>query len=227
MNYLALVNRLRRKCGVTSSADVTTLTGLPEEMNRLADWVNEAWMDIQLKREDWMWMRKSFSFTTTNGQVSYTPTECGITDFGNWATDSIRNYVTASGTSSEIFMDYQGYEQWRNLYQFSANRGVYTRPIRVAFKPSDFSLCPGPIAASGYTILGDYYCKPSEMSATTDEPLLPARYHMAIIYRAMMFYGAFEAAQEVFNEGEAEFNRMMHRINRNQLPDVTMGGPLA
>jgi len=209
-----------------SGDNPTTLTGQPEETNRLADWVNEAWMDIQLSKPDWQWMRSSFSFATVNGQISYTSTEAGLTDFASWDRDTLRNYVTASGTNSETMLDYMDYDAWRDTYLFGANRGVYTRPNMVTITPNK-SLAFGPIAASGYTIVGDYFKIPTEMVADTDTPSLPTQYHMAIVYRAMMFYGAYEAAQEVFNEGEAEFARMMARLSASRLTEVTFGGALA
>lgn len=225
MNKLELVCRLRRECGVTG-ADPTSLTNQPEEINRLTDWINAAWVDIQSQREDWLWMRAPFSFATTNGQVSYTATDCGITDFGNWADDAFRNHVTASGTNSEIFMDYWSYENWRDVYYFGANRQVYARPMVICITP-DKQLAMGPIAASGYTVTGGYFKLPAELDTDSATPSLPAQFHMAIVYRAMMFYGAFEAAQEVYSGGQTEFKNMMGKINMQQRHPLGFGGPLA
>lgn len=226
MNFLELAQRLRRKCRVSGSGP-TAVTGQNEEYSRLIDWVNEAWMSIQMAREDWQWMRRDVTFTTVNGQVSYSAsTDAGLTDFGNWAKDAFRNYVTASGTSSEIPMDWIEYDTWRNGYYLGALRSVYTRPLQFTIGP-DKSLSFGPIAADGYTIVGQYYKVPTELSASTDEPALPSRFHMAIIYRAMMYYGVSEAAPEVYAEGEREFGRMMRQININQLPSIDWQGALA
>lgn len=225
MNFLALVNRSRRRAGGTG-ADLTSLTGQTEESNRLIDWVNEAWMDIQLRRPDWEWMRNSFSFAAVSGQGTYTPAQCGITDFGNWSLDNFRNYVTATGTSSEILMDVWGYESWRDVYQFGANRSVTARPISAAVAP-DKQLCLGPYPAAAYTVTGSYYKVASELVLTTDTPALPTQFHMAIVYRVMMFYGAYEAAQEVYTLGEAEFKKMMGRIDAHELPAIGFGGALA
>ena len=225
MNKLELVQRLRRKCGVTG-ADPTSLTGQPEDIARLIDWINEAWMDIQLQRQDWHWMREAFSVALTNGQATYTPAQCGITSFGNWAIDNFRNYVTATGTQSEIFMDYVAYESWRDTYYYGANRSVYTRPIVATITP-DKQLALGPIGSDAYTVTGSYYKLATEMATDSATPSLPEQFHMAIVYRAMMFYGAFEAAQEVYSEGDAEFKKMMSRITLNQLPDMDFGGALA
>jgi len=227
MNYVQLVGRLRRKCRVIGS-NPATLISQPEEINRLADWINEAWMEIQLTKNDWSWMRSTFSFTTVNGQISYTPVQAGIAanTFANWKRDSMRNYPTATGTSGEIQMDYRGYDSWRDMYQFGANRNVYTRPTEISITP-DKQLALGPIGASGYTIVGEYFTVASELVADTDTPSLPSQFHMAIVYKAMMYYGASESAQEVYQEGETEFKRMMGRIMIDRLPEITVGGALA
>ena len=43
----------------------------------------------------------------------------------------------------------------------------------------------------------------------------------------MMYYGASEAAAEVFQEGAVEYRRYTSLLTMNQLDDFTMGGALA
>ncbi len=226
MNFVQLVGRLRRKCRVVG-ANPTTLANQPEEINRLADWINEAWMDIQLTKSDWAWMRASFSFATVNGQTSYTSAQAGIAagTFANWKRDSVRNYPTATGVNGELAMGYRDYESWRDLYLFGANRSTFTRPSECSITP-DKQLALGPIGASGYTITGDYYTVATELVADTDTPALPSQFHMAIVYKAMTLYGASEAAQEVYQEGDTSFKRMMSRLTIDRLPEITLGGAL-
>ena len=50
---------------------------------------------------------------------------------------------------------------------------------------------------------------------------------MMIVYRAMMFYGGYESAPEVYQRGEAEFKRLMSRLDIDQLPTLVSGPPLA
>lgn len=226
MNFLQLVQRLRRKCRVAGSGPTTVVGAQAEENARLIDWTNEAWNDIQTIRPDWQWMRTTCSFTTTTLQSSYTPTQVGLTDFGNWKVDSFRNYVTAAGLASEILMDDLAYDDWRNTYLFGATRFTATRPTQVAIAP-DFSVCLGPVPAAGYTVTGEYYRVPSEMAANADTPAIPLQYHMIIIYRAMMYYGASEGASEVYQEGELEYKKMLNRLAMQQLVDISLGGALA
>lgn len=231
MNFLQLVQRLRRKCRVAGSGP-TSLTGQNEEYNRLIDWTNEAWMKIQrLHEEQWKFMRASCSAVTVNGQAAYGNTEFGVTDIGqfvlNYETgDTFRCYQTAAGPASEQFLEVIDYDEWRNRYLFGALRTSYQRPTCVAVGP-DEKLYLGPIPTAGWTITGDYIRMPSEMAVAADIPSLPTRYHMAIVYRAMMLYGVSEAAPEVYQDGQADFNAIITEMERTQLPRIRLGGPLA
>jgi hypothetical protein len=309
MNFLQIVNRVRQNVGV-SGADLTTVTGLTGESARIANWVNESWLDMQAMRQDWQWLRNAIAFPTVAGQAAYTPAQIGASDFGLWARDSFRNYanplasltvaspsvvnlaahrlvagdtvtlattgtlpigltagtayyvvspvvdsfqlaltaggvaINTSGTqtgthtltssnttafvglNSEIFMDYIEYDTWRNNYQYGALRSVATRPISLTIAPSK-ALELGPIADAGYTIVGDYYKAPTEMEIATDIPALPVKFHLALVYAAMVRYGMFEAATEVVQQGQSEFSKWKARILADQLPEVTTGGSLS
>lgn len=224
MNFLQLVQRLARDTGVPGTGPATVVNQSGED-GRLVNWISSAWVDIQNEHSDWQWMRKSASFSTVAGQATYTPTQCGVTDFGAWDRNSFRNYDTAAGSKSEIFMSYQEYELWRDEYQFGNMRTVQTRPSQITITP-DKSIGLGPVPAAGYTVIGDYYSIPTEMTLDADIPALPTQYHMAIVYRAMMFYGAYEAANEVYQHGQTEFERIMARIYSDRLPDIQFAGGL-
>jgi len=286
---------------------VTDQTG---EALRVTQWINEAWMDLQATRQDWLWMRKSVAFPTVANRVSYTPDLLGLTDFGMWARDTFRNYAnpvvsmpiaspgvvtlagnflsagdtaifyttgalptglvagttyyvvspvansfsvaaTAGGTAidftgsqsdvhtmtsnnttifsgmaSEIFMSYIEYDRWRNAYEYGALRQVATRPNEVTITPLQ-ALAFGPIADAGYTIVGDYYSVPSELAASTDIPAIPIQFHMAIIYKAMLAYGMYEAASEVVQRATMEMDKWMRRIHTDQMPEIEIGSALA
>ncbi len=309
MNFLQIVNRVRQNCGV-ASADLTTVIAQSGENQRIINWVNESWLDIQAMKQDWLWSRKEFAFPTVAGQTAYTPTQIGLSDFGLWARDSFRNYanpivsisiatpgviglqanrlvagntVTFStsgalptgltagvtyfvvnpttdtfqvalisggtainttgtqsgshkissnntlsfvGLNSEIFMDYMDYEVWRDNYQYGALRAMATRPNTVTINPAK-SLELGPIADIGYTIVGEYYATPTEMALDADIPALPIKFHLAIVYAAMMRYGMYEAASEVIQQGQMEYTKWKQRMLADQLPEFQTGGALA
>lgn len=231
MTYLELAQKLRRKCRVIGNGP-SAVTGQSEEYQRLLDFINESWLFIQRKHQDWRWMRKSATATTVLLQSTYSPiTDFHLTDFAYWALDyrrddTFRNYVTATGPSSEVFMPVIDYDDWRDRYLYGAIRYSPSRPIEIALAP-DNSLAVGPIPIVGYTLIGDYYSIPTEMVDAGDTPAMPEQFHWAIIYKAMMLYGASESAPEVYDDGAAEFGKMMAQLELAQLRRMDLGGALA
>jgi hypothetical protein len=118
-------------------------------------------------------------------------------------------------------MEYADYEAWRNLYQFGSNRTSTSQPYHVAITPAK-SLGFGPVPAAGYTITGDYFYSPTEMSGDSATHLIPTHYEMIIVYKAMMFYGGYEAAVETYDRGKLEFDRMMNKMRNDYLPDIEL-----
>lgn len=226
MNFLQLVNRTRVECGVSGPALVTAqnLTG---EAARIASWVNAAWMDIQTVKDDWQFMLEDFNFNLITQQSVYTAAEAGVgATFANWKRDSFRCSSFGANFADEQLMNYMEYPTYRNLYKYGNMRTTYARPVVVSITP-DKSLAFGAVPDRAYVIDAQYYIKPVEMSADTDEPTIPQRFHMMVVYRAMMHYAGFEAASEVYQRGEFEFNRLMKRLDVDQLPTVVSGPPLA
>lgn len=230
MNYLQLVNTARVECGVSGPA-LATLQNLTagSESARMASWVNQAWVDIQTAKEDWQWLREAVQFNTVTQQQTYTPTQAGVAStFGNWKRDSFRCSSVGQNYRDEQLLNYMDYTTFRNLYQYGNMRTTYARPVVVSIVPGpDKSLGFGAIPDQPYVITGEYYKKPVDLSADADEPAIPARFQMAIVYRAMMYYGGYEAAPEVFSRGEQEFKRLMNRLDIDQLPTPVSGPPLA
>lgn len=228
MDYLALVNRTRQECGVSGASNpLATVQNLTGESRRIAQWVNDAWIDIQAAKEDWQWMREPFEFTLTAQQQTYTPDQVGVgATFGNWKRDSFRCSSVGEEYADEQLLNYMEFTTFRNLYQYGNMRRTFARPVVVSVTP-DKSLAFGSIPSQPYVIVGEYYRAPSDLAADTDVPDIPSRFHPIIIYRAMMFYGGYEAAPEVYQRGETEFKRLMNRLDIDQLPTLVSGPPLA
>lgn len=230
MNYLQLINRTRVECGVSgASTPLTTAQNLTGESARIANWVNSAWVDVQTAKDDWQWMREAVQFNTVTQQQLYTPTQAGVgSTFANWKRDSFRCSSVGQNYQDEQLMNYMEWSTFRNLYIYATMRTTYARPVVVTIDP-DKSLGFGSIPDQPYVITGEYYVKPVEFSADTDAPpsVFPDRFHMMIVYRAMMFYGGYESAPEVFQRGENEFKRLMNRLDIDQLPTIVSGPPLA
>ena len=123
-------------------------------------------------------------------------------------------------------MNFMEWTTYRNLYQYANMRQTYARPVVVSIMPNK-DLAFGAIPNLAYVIDGEYYTQPVDLVDDTDVPLIPARYHMMIVYRAMMYYGGYESAPEVLSRGDFEFRRQYSRMEIDQLPTIVSGPPLA
>lgn len=224
--FLQLVQQLRQECGV-SGANPTTTVGQIAEINRLVSWIQAAWVEIQGQRSDWFFMREAVSFQVdpTNG-MSYTPTQVGEPLLASYKRDSFRAYSVAFGIGNEQILPYLPYDQFRNLYLFGANRARSERPILFTVDPQKNFLV-GPAPNEPYIIDGEVYRQPVEFTGDADYPEMPPQFHLIIVYLAMMKYGAFENAPEVYDRGELEYKRMLVRLTIDQTPQIGFGGSLA
>lgn len=227
MNCLQLINRARQECGVTGP-DLTTISGLTGESLRFLNWVNAAWVDIQTAHEDWQFLRTPFQFNTVADQWQYSAADADVgSTFANWKRDSFRASSVDANYGDEQLLNFMDWNTYRNLYQYANMRNTKARPVVVTIVPPSRDLGFGSIPDQAYVIVGEYYRKPTEFASATEEPDIPPRFHLMIVYRAMMFYAGYEAAPEVYQRGEMEFKRLMNRLEIDQLPDMVSGPPLA
>jgi len=223
MTLLQLCNRLIAEAGI-SAQPMTTTVNQTGELGRVVNWIQQAWLDIQSAHTTWRWMRKTATITTVAGQAGgYDATDA---DVSVWTLDTARNYVTAQGDITEVFMSFVEYDDFRNSYLYGALRYAQSRPMVFTIAP-DNTLSFGPVPNGDHTVTSDYYKKPIEMDGDTDEPDMPATYHIGIVWRALMFYGGFEAAGEAYSRGQNEYTVILDKLEATQLPMLQMGGPLA
>ena len=157
--------------------------------------------------------------TTLLGKQSYSLAEIGIeSTFASWRNDSFRQYLQSAGIATQIILQqYYNYSEFRDFYLLGSRQLVTGRPLYVTVAPDKsvlFGFTPNDI----YVTSAEYYRTPQILSADTDEPLMPARYQMMIVYLAMQKYGLFEAAQEQIQAGQAGYNKLMNRMRIEYTP---------
>lgn len=226
MTFLQLVQALRQECGVSGSgpSSVLSQTG---EAKRLVDWTNAAWLEIQGLHDNWDFMRKVFSFQTQAAVGDYTPTAAGLTDHRYWHTDTLRTYKTSVGIADEQWLVEWEYATFRNTYRFNQQATQTGRPVVFAVKPMDKALMFGNVPEDIYTVVGEYQAVPTEMVADADTPSIPSHLHRVIVFKAMESYALFESAPEVLSRSQTGYSRLINQLQREQLPQISLGNPLA
>lgn len=231
MNFLTLCQRTREKCGVSGTGPSTVL-GQTGELLRIVNWVNEAWLDIQNEEDNWDWMRSDFSLQLVANTQAYAPTvatdtvaSAAITNFRAWREDTFRIYDPAVGLTSEGFILPWDWDRFRNFYNYQAQPAG--KPSVFAIRPRDKALAFGNTPDYGYVVRGEYQKGAWLMAADADIPDIPSDNHLLIVYRAMMKYGAYENAPEVYSEGERGWRDGLLKLTQTQIGNIQIGPTLA
>ena len=231
MNYLQLAQRLRQECAVSGTGPTSVLnqTGMA---GLLVSWIDAAWVEIQGLHNNWNWMREPFTFETAVGVGDYLPTAITntltgqpMTDLRFWHKETFRAQKKSIGVQDEQWLVEWEYQIFRNTYRF--NIQVNSRPVVFAEKPNGKAVMLGALPEDIYNINGEYQVKATHLAADTDVPDMPEAYHLLIVYKAMQSYGLYEAASEVVSRGQMEYQKLLTQLEREQLPDVYLGQPLA
>jgi hypothetical protein len=207
MNYLQLCQRLVQETGIAYDGPATTV-GEVGDMGRVVNWVNDAWLKIQSMRADWNWMWATGTGTLTSGTNTITlPSTVETID---------RVSLGENFLQSEYYNDFA--DVYRNIQ--SGDPSVYTiRPDGVLL----FNSQP----TENKTVTYEYYSVPTSMSATTDAPGLPERYHMLIVYEALKSYAQYDEAPELEKRGFLYFEEMLADLERDQLARIVAPESLA
>lgn len=204
MNYLQLCQRVRQECGGAGSGPSSVLNQTGE--NKLyTDWVQQAWLEIQLSQQNWFFMWDQTTVDTLSG-ISVYALDATI---GNIDSDS----MTIDGDALPI--------------------AGYKSILTDTGKPTAFSMLPNgklalnSVPLSAHTLAFDYFTAPVSLVENTDTPALPEHLHMIIVYKAMMFYGAYENATEVYADATQKYGELYSSLASQQLPAISVAGTLA
>ena len=235
-NYLQLVQKAVREIAVASGNQPSSVSGQTGVLNRMVNYVADAWRDIQNLHGSWRWMRKEVptaTALTSSGTAKYTPASWNITDFASWTGDDPVNeywpfsiYLQATGTDDENEIREIPWQSWRDRY----GRGTQTsdRPTLYAISPAN-EFCLGAVPDAVYVIRGEYQKTAQVLSDNTDTPECPARFHDVIAWRAARYYLEHDEANPRMIAGvRDQESEILQRLELDQLPRMRIaGGPLA
>ena len=206
MNYLEIAKEVNIASGLQGDIDtVLSPTGIQRS---LLHFINSAYLDIQMLRQDWAWMR-------TNGVFSWDPTSTVAINSG------VHKYLLIHYNHKPLeFIDY---EEWL------LNSYTYTSGI-----PEKFTLVP---ESNGIIInSADAYYNvdyrgirvPETLTTNTQIPLIPVFYHNIIVYKAAYEVGLFLGNAEIMNINLNKYDFLLGSLMRSQnLPKKVIQRPLA
>ena len=221
MNFLEIAKRVRQETGVTGDGptSVASQTGM---YKKIVDWVLSAHEEIQLKHNNWKFDWATFSTPLVQGTEYYSPSVDWSLGVRSWDWDSMYAYPTADGPMNRTWLTRLDY----NAYRQTRLPSVQGRPIYVTWRPNK-ELGMYPIPKDGLTFVADYYKSPEVMSGNTFTPRMPEEYHMAIVWRAVMFFCSSEENPALYQVASMNYNNLLGKMETTELDGPMEAEPLA
>lgn len=230
MNYLELCNSLHEKTG-ESGVDLTVVSGLSGYQKKIANYIKNAWIEIQTLHTTWRFMRHEAlpTIAATAETVDANDWVEANLDISidEYHKDTFSIYLTATGISDETRLTYVPWERWKDYFGIQYDDGTAGRPTHVTIDPSDDTLKFGPVSDGAYTISFDFNQSPIKLISNADTPNIAASLHEIIVWRALEMYGHREESKWDAEEGRRNYGRLLRRLENRELPEVTIGEPLA
>lgn len=218
--FLQLVQRTRQECGIAGDGPSTVLnqTGI---YGKIVNWVLAAHEEIQLKYPNWRFDWAQLSAVLA-AQEAHEPTvDLGVSA-RQWDFDGAYCYTTTAGEASRQPLVYVPYADYRDL-RIGAGTG---QPQYVTEAPNkELMFLPTPTGA--HTVVLDYWKKPEVLAANADIPRMPTQYHMAIVWRAVMFYCGHDESMQLYQEARRNYERLISRMEETELEPMQFAEPLA
>lgn len=207
--YLQLLQDLHRESGAAGVAP-SAVTGLRGEAARLAGYIVQA---DQLVQDLWVnWKFLWTQFTSSNTTTAGTATLAAPTNLNYWDFDTFR--IVYPGETDQHPIEAVEYNEIRTEVLDTSE----ATPARVIVM-NDSSLRFEPVPNGIYTIIADYWKKPTLLAAASDISAIPPQYHLVILGRGLMLYGEFEDAPEVEKKGIRIYEQQLARLENRELPN--------
>lgn len=222
--YLELCADVARESGAIATAP-TSVESQTGRQNKSVQWVMRAWEAIQRSKADWLFMRKEFEGTLVAGTKRYTGAALGITDLSRWVTDTpghrAMSIYPVGTPADEMTLRFIPYEQWRRSYNFGVHDQA--RPTRYAISPAN-EVVVGATPDASYKLRGEYIRTPQILEANNDTPIMPERFHQAIVWKAIMMMSQHDEAWPAYNAAQSNYDGFRVDMERDLLPTITTGG---
>lgn len=203
MNYLDLCKRVNDLVGFQGVVTSTDTTGYQKV---LTGSVRDAWEDIQRYRQEWDFMRG-------HRQVNVGPTANYYTLDTLWGVDSedLSQWLHVNYDKDRLIqLSYDTYE--------SMDFGEESyKPQYYAIDPVTKGLHISPVDAV-YTLDVYYIRELQTLVNNSDIPVLPERFHMAIVYGAVVKLSTFVGNATLYDMYSLKYGEIMGQLMREENP---------
>lgn len=224
MTYLELLKLLVREAGTESPSEVTDVAALEtEHQEDMKAWLDRAYREIQDMHETWEFRRGTLEISLVAGTRSY-DLSSEQADF-----ESLLPYFHPYGHEWALLDEsrfnpvfFMPWQDWRGWIEAKASHEG--RPRRFTVDPEE-NLVVYPKPRDAHTFKCDYAKTLDTMTANTDEPIWPSRYHEVIVWFALREYGGYDEASAKYQTASRNMARLFNKMKLDQLPQIRVMTP--
>jgi hypothetical protein len=224
--FLEICQMIARESGTVSGTQPVAVTGQIGRLGKIVYWAIEAWRQIQNRRSRWLWMDAEFSGTTTASSARYTSSSFSLTRWAEWITEerTLSIYLQSTGVSDESYLLFMPWTRWKQMFDFGTQTN--DRPLYYSVSPAG-ELCFGPIPDDTYVVRGRYRKSPQVLAATGDIPEMPVRFHDLIAWEGLLLLAEHDEGNIQIAVATRRKRELMSDLERDQLPQIELPGPIA
>ncbi len=229
MDLITIARRVKSESGRSGIGPASVATAAGDDL-RIVNACKDVWRDLQMEARNWKWMRATTAVPTlTISSVTQTLAALGISSFDRWATESDDYKPTvyeASNAASEWPLKWLDYEVFRSRFIVGQHEAGAPQFWSIATN-GDLLVGPKPSLAT-YRLRADYYTAPTELTADASEPNMPSKFHMALVWAALMRIASNDAAPEHYTRAFDAYSGVYDALLASQGDKITVGArPLA
>lgn len=215
MNYLTLVKKVCRRIGYLEPT--TLASGLDPDQTLVAEWVADAWIDIQLMCQRWSFMVENATVTVLIGKALYTVTELTLSTLDEWIPEKmyLMDDITGLFIKKLEKVTEQEMTDMHNIKPETAEPIYFCDPVAGG-------LCLYPTPDKQYSIKTSYKTISVTLENDTDEPACATQFHNIVYHQAMMNYAVSDNSPEDFQWGDAKYEQYMNRLDLKYCPQISL-----
>lgn len=196
MNYLRIMQLTDMACGL--QGDIDTVNNLKDIQVNIAEFVNLAYYDVQVMRDDWKFMQRTL--VTGVSQMDATILNANV---GKW--------VKVYYNNREVrFVPYDEYltSDWTVTSGPPKMYTIVPETNQVVFNNLD----------KAYHIKARYVTVPDVLEADSDVPILPIRFHNILVYKAAGDFGSWLGNSEIEDRNMTKYDTLLMQLKRSEIP---------
>lgn len=221
MTFLELCQRVQLESSLGGSSAIAQVQNQTGDLAKIVNWVQAAWRELQSERREWSFKWQAFTVVLTAGSQDYNLVQ--LIDNTTPDIQLAEGPLVLFGTYGRRRLDRMDFDLFMDRYlNLDASSGI---PLAVTILPDRQTIRFEVSLETDSSLTGSYYVENQELTVNGDVPIMPVKYHDAIVYGALKKYAEYDEADRIFATASANYDRWHDLMVRDLLPKVLVGAP--